>query len=932
MADPNTERDPLEVLASEFVERLRHGEQPSIAEYVAKHPDLAEDINALFPTIIAAEGLKVSRERSSDGSVSLGAASIERLGDLRIIREIGRGGMGVVFEAEQESLGRRVAVKVLPRQALLDPKHLRRFHREARIAANLHHTNIVEVFGVGEQAGFHYYAMQYIHGVGLDAVIARLAKTTPSRPTTEPEEDLTNATIRQLVGDEHANAPDTAGPQYWRSIARLGLQAAEALHYAHTQGTLHRDIKPANLLLDTSGVVWLTDFGLARTIRTDDVSIAGDVVGTLRYMAPERFSGQVDRRSDIYSLGLTLYELLTLEPAYSDTDRTHLIQRITYEPPPRPSLTNRQVPRDLETIVLKAVAQEPDRRYASAEELADDLRRFLEDRPILARRAGPVERLGRWCRRNKVIAGLSGTTLLLLILVAVVASIGYARTKTALQGEADQRAKAQANADLAVEAIDRIFERFSPDSMILRPRLAMESAEGESIEIPSPPVLSKEAAALLEELLPFYDRLAQQTGNEAGLRERTAEANRRVAAIRQRLGQFDQAAKAYQQAISIFEELDARSPSATAFHLEIAGIQNELGRMYQSQRQFSEARQCHQAALQILESVSKNSSPSMEARYELARTYYLLGTRERPLPDSNPRRSRPTELQRGGQGPGLEPQPAQDAPPTNPADPLRDEQRGFLVKAVALLEELTQQQPAEPQCQHLMALCYLEGAPVRQPRGSGPQGGDERAIEILEGLVKARPDVPDYAYDLSQAYARMHVPRPPIPPEDQQKAEERFHRAAAILDKLVSQRPNIPEYLTAQAQIYHKLGDFLRQTDRFTEAEQSLRKAISVQSALVEQSPNTPYYKIWLGTFQIALGDVLTRSSHPQEARSILEEATAMLTRLLADQPGMTFIHSQLSRAYSNLAVALRQSGQRDAAIQADQRAGQERDLLRSVH
>jgi tetratricopeptide (TPR) repeat protein len=156
-------------------------------------------------------------------------------------------------------------------------------------------------------------------------------------------------------------------------------------------------------------------------------------------------------------------------------------------------------------------------------------------------------------------------------------------------------------------------------------------------------VLSKEAAALLEELLPFYDRLAQQTDNEAGLRERTAQANWRVGDIRQRLGQSDQAAKAYQQAITIFEELSARSPSAKDFQLDIAGIQNELGRMYQFQRQFSEARQRHMAALQILESVPSGSSPSIEMRYELARTYYLLGTRERPLPDSNPAGLRPRE-------------------------------------------------------------------------------------------------------------------------------------------------------------------------------------------------------------------------------------------------------------------------------------------------
>jgi serine/threonine protein kinase len=900
MADPNAERDPLEMLATEFTERLRKGDQPSISEYVVSHPDLAEDIKAIFPTIVAAERLKASRERSSDGAVSLGCASLERLGDFRIIREIGRGGMGVVFEAEQESLGRRVAVKVLPRQALLDPKQLKRFHREARIAANLHHTNIVEVFGVGEQAGFHYYVMQYIHGVGLDAVIARLAKTATSGPATE----LAEAAVRQLLGNEDGHF----GPQYWRSVARIGLQAAEALHYAHTQGTLHRDIKPANLLLDTSGIVWLTDFGLARTARSENVSLPGDVVGTLRYMAPERFRGQVNERSDIYSLGLTLYELLVREPAYSDTDRTHLIQRITQEPPPPPSRSNPQVPRDLETIILKSIAPDANHRYASAEALADDLRRFLEDRPIQARRANSIERLGRWCRRNKAVAGLAGAAVFLLILVAVVATVGYVRTNAALQGQANQRAKAQANADLAVEAIDRIFDRFSPNRTILRSSPIMESAEGETIEVPSPPVLSKEAAALLEELLPFYDRLAQQTEDEAGLRERTAEANRRVAAIRQRLGQFDQAVKAYRQAITLFEELGAHSPSPDVFQLEIASINNELGRMYQLQRRFDEARKCHQTALQILQSGFASSSP--EVRYELARTYYLLGTPERPLPDFNP-------------------PPPERAPAPKPADAAPDEQRDLLDKGVALLEELTQQRPTDPRYQHLIALCYLEGAPLRDTGTSGPRGGVERAIEILEGLVKTYPDMPDYAYDLSEAYARMHVPRPPIPPDDQQWVEDHFRKAAAILDTLVAQHPNIPEYLTSQAHTYHKLGSFFRQTNRFPEAEQSLRKAIAIQSSLMEQFPNAPYQRVWLGTFQIALGDVLIRSQQPQEARSIIEQAIGMLTRLLTDRPDMEFIHGQLARGYSNLAVALRQGGQREAAAQADQHAEQELELVR---
>ncbi len=230
MADPESMRDPLEVLAAEYIERLRQGESPSIEDYAAQHPELAEEIRDLFPTVAVAEGLKARQARLSDGRATLGAARPERLGDFRIIREIGRGGMGVVFEAEQESLGRRVAVKVLPRQVLLDEKNLKRFEREARIAANLHHTNIVEVFGVGEQDGFHYYVMQYIRGVGLDAIIPLLAKLASSHESIEsppdavpatnsgPEAAIAEAAVRQLLGGEAGLRPDgRLDTHYWQS-------------------------------------------------------------------------------------------------------------------------------------------------------------------------------------------------------------------------------------------------------------------------------------------------------------------------------------------------------------------------------------------------------------------------------------------------------------------------------------------------------------------------------------------------------------------------------------------------------------------------------------------------------------------------------------------------------------------------------------------
>ena len=279
--------------------------------------------------------------------------------------------MGVVYEAEQESLGRRVALKVLSAGALLDPKQVRRFEREAKAAARLHHTNIVPVFGVGRQDGHHYFVMQFIAGLGLDVVLDDLRRLRRAKseagPAAEPVPaasrvaGLTAAdvarslitgrfaadgppgdgSVTEPVDDAAAPPPPPSGPgptagsssailpgsselsassdpdrQFYRSVARIGIQVAEALEYANRQGILHRDVKPSNLLLDNHGNVWVADFGLAKTGEADDLTHTGDILGTIRYMAPERFSGQCDARSDVYSLGLTLYELVALRPAY----------------------------------------------------------------------------------------------------------------------------------------------------------------------------------------------------------------------------------------------------------------------------------------------------------------------------------------------------------------------------------------------------------------------------------------------------------------------------------------------------------------------------------------------------------------------------------------------------------------------------------------
>jgi serine/threonine protein kinase/Tfp pilus assembly protein PilF len=500
MSVTSDERNPIEVLAEEFLERRRRGERPALSEYMAQHPELAEEIQELFPVLLDVEDARLEAAEATGPPAGPAAPCPERLGDYRLVREIGRGGMAIVYEAEQESLGRRVALKVLARAALA-PQQVRRFEREARSAARLHHTNIVPVFGVGREGSTHYYVMQYIPGQPFDEVFKALRRlrdlqhtglvATASSDRCGGQPSAADVAV-SLWSGRFAPAPAEAlgpadyspsatiladpaipagfiapgwpreeggpsllasssldvlsssaeltssGRRYARAIAGIGVQVAEALEYAAEQGIIHRDVKPSNILLDLAGTAWVTDFGLAKVAGQEDLSHSGDVVGTLRYMAPERFHGQADRRSDVYALGLTLYELLALRPAFDESDRGRLIRQVTEEAPPRLTTLVPTISRDLATIVHKAMAREPDQRYATAGALASDLKRFLEDRPIVARRPSLLDRAAKWRRRHRaaVYAGAAGLAVALAILVG---SLGWIVRDRAARSELTER-------------------------------------------------------------------------------------------------------------------------------------------------------------------------------------------------------------------------------------------------------------------------------------------------------------------------------------------------------------------------------------------------------------------------------------------------------------------------------------------------------------
>jgi serine/threonine protein kinase len=449
----------LDEVVTAYLKGLEAGQEPDRQELLARHADLAEELAQFFEDQDALGGLAAPRRpgppaASPEGEArAAGPAEMGQLGDFRIIREVGRGGMGVVYQAEQVSLGRRVALKVLPFAAALDSQQLQRFHNEARAAAGLHHSHIVPVYGVGCERGVHYYAMQFIDGHTLAALIRQLRR--PAALKAAPAGD---ATVPHVPGpgandaDAGAETPLAAvlsteragrGREYYRTVARWGAQAAEALDYAHQVGVVHRDVKPANLLVEGKGQLWVTDFGLARIQSEASLTATGDLVGTLRYMSPEQALAKrvpIDHRTDVYSLGATLYELLTLRPAFGGTDRQELLRQIAFEEPVPPRRLDRAVPVELEIIVLKALEKNPQDRYATAQELADDLRRWLEDRPIRARRPSVPQRLRRWARRYRATVG-AAVTCLLVSLAAVAGSVGWVvRDQAARRDEAERRA------------------------------------------------------------------------------------------------------------------------------------------------------------------------------------------------------------------------------------------------------------------------------------------------------------------------------------------------------------------------------------------------------------------------------------------------------------------------------------------------------------
>jgi serine/threonine protein kinase len=366
------------------------------------------------------------------GTTLLGAATSElggrRLGDFQLLYEIGRGGMGVVYRARQVSLDRDVALKLLPTLSSSSPSRVRRFRTESLAVARLAHPNVIPVIAHGEEEGLLYYAMELLDGTSLDSAIhgnPSLLRSTFLR------NGSTGIANRDTADRTIAREKTTSGPEVpaWRSIreyrhlARLLAEVAEGLAHAHAHGVVHRDIKPQNLLLGGDGRLRISDFGLALLTDEPHMTVTGEVMGTPAYLAPEQVRGApgaIDQRTDVYALGATLYELLTGRRPFRGETRDQVLHQIVEREPESPRRVERTIPRDLETICLRAMAKDPSDRYATAGVLAEDLRRFSDARPVLAARVGRIRKIRLWAGRHK---GAALAIVAVIVLVAVAAGL-----------------------------------------------------------------------------------------------------------------------------------------------------------------------------------------------------------------------------------------------------------------------------------------------------------------------------------------------------------------------------------------------------------------------------------------------------------------------------------------------------------------------------
>jgi serine/threonine protein kinase/Flp pilus assembly protein TadD len=834
--DSNPENDQvLADLVEELAAQLHSGGLVDWQACARDYPQYVEQLRMLLPALEALAATPASKVEDRkkllfhpQAPILEAPSSTRTLGDFRLIREIGRGGMGVVYEAEQISLERRVALKILPFAAALDSRHLQRFKTEAQAAAQLHHTNIVPVYAVGCEQGTHYYAMQFIEGQTLAAVIRsriedrrsridrRKSPTEKSGTTVDGHAQPTRSSILNSRSSR-IDSPRTD----FRSIAMLGIQAAEALEYAHQMGVVHRDIKPANLLVDIRGNLWITDFGLARLSSwatpsgeaAQNMTGTGDLLGTLRYMSPEQAAGKrgtVDHRSDIYALGATLYECLTLQPAISGQTREEVLCQVAVLDPVSPRRIDKTIPIELETIVQKALAKRSEERYGTAQELADDLRRFLEDKPIRAKRPTLADKARKWARRHQALMRLAGIFALLAVAGLVVSLVFIARQRN--EAEA-QRNEAEVRRRQARRAADEMYTSFAESWLSRQP--GMEALEKE----------------FLLKALAFYEEFARENGSDLvaqpEIQFEAAKALRRIGDINYKLGRLAKAQDAFEQAVERIQKLSTEFPANDDFAEELALTHNNRGNVERDEGRVVQAHQSYREARRIFEI--------------LVRGIVLTGLGR-----------------------------------------INEAEQAYR-RALTLLEESAANFPNLPTYRHDLAGCLnnLGNLLVSVSRFQEAEVFLRRALPIREKLAAGYPTFPAYRQGLASSHSNLGSLR--VATARFAEAEAEYRLSLDIVEKLSTDFQAIPSYRQQKAACLLDLGRTMNAAGRLKDAQAAFTKSLTLQAQLSDDYPAIPEFRRELARGLDLLGSLLMKRGMKSEAAKTFIQVRQLRHKMTQD-------------------------------------------------
>jgi serine/threonine-protein kinase len=849
----------LAEIAFAYLDARDRGPAPSAEDLLARYPEYADALASFLADQEAvdrlAQPLRAVARAAVGGSTADphetvatadGSPVETRLplfGDYEILEELARGGMGVVYRARQRSLNRPVALKVIRSSALASAEDARRFRNEAETVAVLDHPNIVPVYEVGEDDGRLYFSMKLVEGGSLAGQLGRFG----------------------------------ADP---KAAAGLLVALARAVHHAHQRGVLHRDLKPSNILLDGEGRPHVTDFGLAKRVATDSsLTHSGAVLGTPSYMAPEQASGQkaqITTATDVYGLGAVLYALLTGRPPFRSDDVLETLDDVKHREPEHPRRSNPAIDRDLQTISLKCLQKEPARRYATAEDLAQDLESWLAGKPIQARAIGRPARLWRWCRRNPTVAALTGGLAVVLVLGLVGAVVSYVllwqakgRTETALDhaeaaykaevaerrradqayaNEVRERKRAQAHLALGLKVLDDLY------------------VDAAAQRLPRARELLPEDRKLLQKALAFYEQYARQDSDDPDVQDNVADARRRVGLIRIRLGDYAKAEEALREAVNAFDQLAKQAPTRADYRASLAQSLNNLAVLLDRLGRRAEEETVFKRTIGVRRALLDERPTDPDLQHWLAGEYDNLATL----------------LHRNGRG-------------REAGDAERE--------ALKLLEQAVARRPRHAPYRRSLGIYRMNMGVTRNENGErqAAEKSYREALNLFQGLKDDPARELEDGTRLVHCYNNLGISM--VRSGQPAEAEKLFMAGVAEAENLVNKFPALPDYQSALADSHHYLANVRAGTGRLDDAERAFRASVATWQKLARTFPNVPGYRDDLAAARRDLMTLLLMRDRYGEVDA--EYRAALLED--PDQP-------QLQEGYARFLASYPDAHYRDAA------------------